>query len=45
MAKHLTCASSNCGYYWQDEGEAYPRCHYPEDDVFCAPCEHEDWDD
>lgn len=35
------CASSNCGYYWQDEGEEYPRCHYP-DDGTPAPCEYED---
>lgn len=39
------CAKMNCGYYWQDEDEDYPRCHCP-DDGFPAPCEYEDdWDD
>ena len=41
---NLTCASSNCGYYWQDEDEEYPRCHCPYDG-FPAPCEEDDWDD
>jgi hypothetical protein len=35
------CSDSNCGYYWQDEGEDYPRCHCP-DDGFPAPCEYDD---
>ena len=39
-----TCASSNCGYYWQDEGEDYPRCHYP-DDGTPAPCEYDEPED
>ena len=34
------CADSNCGYYWQEDGEAYPRCHY--DDPWPAPCEYDD---
>ena len=39
------CEKMNCGYYWQEEGEDYPRCHYP-DDGTPAPCEYEDdWDD
>lgn len=33
------CAEG-CGYYWQEEGEAYPRCHY--DDPWPAPCEYDD---
>ena len=37
------CASSNCGYYYQAIGEAYPRCHCP-DDGFPAPCEYDDDD-
>lgn len=37
----MTCASSNCGYYWQEEGEDYPRCHYPNDGT-PAPCEYDD---
>ena len=35
------CEISNCGYYWKEEGEEYPRCHYP-DDGTKAPCEYED---
>ena len=37
------CADSNCGYYWQEEGEAYPRCHY--DDPWPAPCEYDDYEE
>ncbi len=33
--------SDNCGYYWADEGDKYPHCHYPYDDGQ-APCEIED---
>ena len=43
MAKHLGCADSNCGYYWQEEGEDYPHCHF--DGYGKAPCEEDDWDD
>ena len=35
------CAKMNCGYYWQEEDEDYPRCHYP-DDGTPAPCEYDD---
>ena len=35
------CEKMNCGYYWQEEGEDYPRCHYP-DDGTKAPCEYDD---
>ena len=41
----MKCADSNCGYYWQDENEEYPSCHFPSDDPFPAPCEEEDWED
>lgn len=33
------CAKG-CGYYWQEEGEAYPQCHY--NDLWPAPCEYDD---
>ena len=39
----MSCASSNCGYYWKDEDEAFPRCHFEEWGK--APCEEDDWDD
>lgn len=40
------CEKRNCSYYWRDEDEAYPYCHY-NDPRFPAPCEEddEDWDD
>jgi hypothetical protein len=41
--KHLTCADSNCGYYWQDADEDYPRCHF--EGIGKAPCEEDDWDE
>ncbi len=37
------CAKRNCSYYWQDENDAYPRCHF--EDWGLAPCEEEDWDE
>ena len=43
MAKHLGCADSNCGYYWQDADEDYPRCHF--EGIGKAPCEEDDWDE
>lgn len=42
MAKHLGCADSNCGYYWQDADEDYPSCHF--EGFGKAPCEEDDWD-
>ena len=40
------CKKRNCSYYWRDEDEAYPCCHY-DDPRFPAPCEEvdEDWED
>lgn len=44
------CEARNCGYFWKDDDEPYPRCHW-EDDGFPAPCEEDDedgdydWDD
>ena len=32
-----------CLYYWQEEGESFPRCHYESIGEFDpAPCECED---
>lgn len=33
------CADG-CGYYWQEEWEDYPSCHY--NDPWPAPCEYEE---
>lgn len=42
--KELTCP--DCPYYWKNEDEDYPGCHFearcPED---VAPCEESDYDD
>ena len=35
------CERINCGYYWKEEGEAFPCCHYLGPDGW-APCEQED---
>ena len=36
------CAKCNCSYYWQDENESYPRCHFERmADWDIAPCEYE----
>lgn len=41
----------NCGYYWREDGERYPRCHWSDnngpDSLYgtpwdIAPCEEED---
>lgn len=37
--------SDNCGYFWQEEGEAYPTCHFPDkwpDDW--APCAQDEFE-
>lgn len=34
------CEKRGCSYYWQDENEDYPICHY-NDPIFPAPCEEE----
>lgn len=37
------CAKRGCSYYWQDENEAYPRCHFERiADWDLAPCEYDD---
>ncbi len=35
------CEKINCGYYWQEEGEQYPHCHFDGPDGW-APCEVEE---
>lgn len=40
--KMSECERSNCGYFWKDEDEDYPRCHF--DGFGKAPCEEDDWD-
>ena len=30
-----------CGYFWQDEDDRYPRCHF-DGPVNWAPCEYEE---
>ena len=43
LANELKCA--NCGFFWQEEGENHPYCHW---EVRCpddkAPCEYDDDD-
>lgn len=34
------CERINCGYYWKDEDDDFPHCHY--DDPWPAPCEEEE---
>lgn len=31
-----------CVYYWQEQDESYPRCHY-ENDPYEAPCAPDDY--
>lgn len=38
------CESFNCGYWWQEEGEDFPRCHFDGPEGW-APCEVEDNED
>ena len=36
--------SDNCGYYWQEEDERYPTCHFPNKwPADWAPCAA-DWE-
>lgn len=39
------CADSNCGYYWQEEYEDSPSCHFDQNSPWPAPCEYDDEDD
>lgn len=35
----------DCSYYWQDENDAFPRCHFERiADWDEAPCEYDDDD-
>lgn len=36
------CEQSNCGYYWKEEGEDFPTCHF---EGWTAPCEYEDYEE
>lgn len=36
--------SDNCGYWWKDENEDYPSCHFDQDNLWPAPCEEDDTD-
>ena len=35
----------NCGYWWQDEDEDYPSCHFDPDSPWPAPCEYDGEED
>ena len=35
----------NCGYWWQDEDEDYPSCHFDSDSPWPAPCEYDGEED
>ena len=35
------CERRGCGYFWREENELYPSCHY-NDPLFPAPCEQDD---
>lgn len=35
-----SCEAMNCGYWWQDADEDYPRCHF---EGSVAPCEEDDY--
>lgn len=36
---------TECCYYWQDEDESRPRCHFePHCAGDLAPCEYDDWE-
>lgn len=39
------CADYNCGYYWQEEGEDYPSCHFDQNSPWPAPCEDAEEED
>lgn len=38
----MTCKDSNCGYYWKENDEDYPRCHF--NTIGNAPCEEDDYE-
>ena len=37
------CDKINCGYWWKDDDEDFPHCHYEGPDG-SAPCEIDDED-
>lgn len=36
------CEKRNCGYFWQEEWEDYPTCHFEGPEGW-APCEQDDY--
>ena len=42
--KKMKCGD-NCGYWWKDEDEDYPSCHFDQDSPFPAPCEYDGEED
>lgn len=34
------CEEINCGYYWAEEWEVFPSCHF---EGWTAPCEEDDY--
>ena len=38
------CETINCGYWYKDEEDSFPCCHYKDDDG-CAPCDEEEEND
>lgn len=40
----MRCAD-NCGYWYADEDEDYPSCHFDHDSPWPAPCEYDGEED
>ena len=38
------CERFNCGYYWQEDNEKFPSCHFDGPEGW-APCEYDDEQD
>lgn len=38
------CERSNCGYYWKEEWEDFPSCHFEGPNNW-APCEQDDYEE
>lgn len=36
----MKCAG-NCVYWYQEEGEKYPSCHFDQNSPWPAPCEYD----
>ena len=35
----------NCCYWWQDEDEDFPSCHFDQNSPWPAPCEYDGEED